>query len=49
MDLANYLELWLAHVRERVRGTIYEGYESLLRCHVSAAMLALPLTKIDPF
>lgn len=48
-SLREFLELWLAHIRERVRATTYEGYESLLRCHVSDSLLACRLEGVDPF
>jgi Phage integrase, N-terminal SAM-like domain len=33
LDVASYLQQWLAHARGRVRAVTYEGYEVLLRRH----------------
>lgn len=46
--VAEFLNIWLAHVRERVRATTYEGYESLLRCHVPHELGPQPLTDVSP-
>jgi Phage integrase, N-terminal SAM-like domain len=46
--VAEFLDIWLAHVRERVRATTCEGYESLLRCHVPHELGAQPLTDVSP-
>ena len=48
ITVASYLELWLAHVHERVRATTYEGYECLLRCHVPGELEAMPLSELTP-
>jgi integrase len=48
MSLGEFLELWLVHVRERVRTTTYEGYECLLRCHISSELRELPLAELTP-
>lgn len=46
--LGEFLDLWLAHVRERVRSTTYEGYECLLRCHIPDKLRALRLGELRP-
>ena len=38
ITVASYLERWLAHSRTRVRPSTYEGYESLIRCHITPAL-----------
>ena len=48
ISLDEYLELWLGHVRERVRATTFEGYECLLRCHVPSDLRELPLAAVTP-
>jgi integrase len=48
LSLGEFLELWLGHVRERVRATTFEGYECLLRCHVPADLRALQLAELTP-
>ena len=48
MSLGEFLELWLAHMRERVRATTYEGYDCLLRCHVPPDLRKLSLTALTP-
>lgn len=48
MSVWEFLELWLAHVRQRVRGTTYEGYECLLRCHLPSELRGQPLTDLSP-
>jgi integrase len=48
MSVGEFLELWLAHVRERVRATTYEGYECLLRCHIPTELRASPLAELRP-
>jgi integrase len=48
MSVGEFLELWLAHMRERVRATTYEGYECLLRWHVPAELRASPLAELRP-
>jgi integrase len=47
-SVIEFFELWLAHVRERVRATTYEGYECLLRCHLPPELGALPLPELTP-
>ena len=46
--MGEFLHLWLAHIRERVRATTYEGYECLLRCHVPEELRALRLDALTP-
>ncbi len=48
MSVSEFLEMWLEHVRERVRATTYKGYECLLRCHVPPGVRALALTDLRP-
>jgi len=48
MSIGEFLELWLAHMRERVRATTYEGYECLLRCHVPSELRVLQLVELTP-
>jgi integrase len=48
MTVSSYLELWLTHIRERVRATTYEGYECLLRCHLPDELLAHGLGDLTP-
>jgi integrase len=48
MSVSEFLDLWLGHVRERVRATTYEGYECLLRCHVPTELRARPLAELRP-
>ena len=38
LKVGEFLDLWLAHIRERARAATYEGYECLLRCHVPAEL-----------
>ncbi len=48
MSIGEFLELWLAHMRERVRATTYEGHECLLRCHVPSELRVLQLVELTP-
>jgi integrase len=48
ITLADYLARWLAHIRTRVRPATYDGYESLVRCHINPALGHLPLRDLHP-
>jgi integrase len=48
ITVADYLARWLAHVRTRVRPATYDGYESLVRCHINPALGQLPLAELHP-
>jgi len=48
ITVAGYLHRWLAHVRTRVRPGTYEGYESLVRCHISPALGHHRLSDLHP-
>ena len=48
LDVAGYLQQWLAHARGRVRAVTYEGYEVLLRRHALPRLGHLQLQELDP-
>jgi integrase len=48
LDVANYLQRWLAHARGRVRAVTYEGYEVLLRRHALPRLGQLQLQELSP-
>lgn len=48
LGLGVYLADWLAHVRTRVRPTTYEGYEVLVRLHISPFLGQLFLADVRP-
>jgi integrase len=48
LTVADYLSRWLAHARTRVRPATYDGYESLVRCHVNPFLGSLPLAELHP-
>ena len=48
LDVAAYLQRWLAHARGRVRAVTYEGYEVLLRRHALPRLGQLRLEELDP-
>lgn len=43
MDVGEYLDAWLAHVRGRVRVSTYHAYESVIRIHAKPAFGDQPL------
>src|SRR6266480_5993250 len=48
LDVAAYLQQWLAHARGRVRAVTYEGYEVLLRRHALPRLGHLQLQELSP-
>src|SRR5207244_6107989 len=48
LDVAGYLQQWLAHARGRVRAVTYEGYEVLLRRHALPRLGQLQLEELSP-
>jgi len=48
ITVAAYLERWLAHARTRVRPATYDGYESLIRCHISPTLGYHRLADLHP-
>jgi integrase len=48
ISVAEYLSHWLTHVRTRVRPATYEGYESLVRCHITPVLGHHRLTDLHP-
>jgi integrase len=48
LTVGSYLGIWLAHIRGRVRGTTYEGYEALVRLHALPRLGELPLAELHP-
>jgi integrase len=48
LDVAGYLQQWLAHARGRVRAVTYEGYEVLLRRHALPRLGHLQLQELSP-
>jgi integrase len=48
LDVAGYLQRWLAHTRGRVRAVTYEGYEVLLRRHALPRLGQLQLQELSP-
>jgi integrase len=48
LDVAKYLQQWLAHARGRVRAVTYEGYEALLRRHALPRIGHLELRELRP-
>ena len=48
LDVAGYLQQWLAHARGRVRAVTYEGYEVLLRRHALPRLGLLQLQELSP-
>jgi integrase len=48
LDVARYLQQWLAHARGRVRAVTYEGYEVLLRRHALPRLGHLQLRELSP-
>src|SRR5712692_700649 len=48
LTVGAYLEIWLAHIKGRVRGTTYEAYESLVRLHALPSLGEIPLDHLHP-
>ena len=48
LDVAGYLQRWLAHARGRVRAVTYEGYEVLLGRHALPRLGHLRLRELSP-
>jgi integrase len=48
ITVAEYLNRWLAHAQTRVRPGTYEGYESLIRCHISPVIGHQRLADLHP-
>src|SRR5712691_5674094 len=48
LTVGAYLEIWLAHIKGRVRGTTYEAYESLVRLHALPSLGEIPLDRLHP-
>ena len=48
ITVAGYLERWLPHIRTRVRPVSYDGYESVVRCHINPALGHLRLAELHP-
>ena len=48
LTVANFLDKWLESVKPNVRTRTYEGYESIVRVHVSPSLGTVPLDKLRP-
>jgi integrase len=48
ITVGEYLARWLAHVRTRVRPATYDGYESLVRCHINPTLGHHRLAELHP-
>jgi integrase len=48
MPFTTYLGHWLSHIRARVRLSTYEGYRTLLQCHVIPALGEIELGRLHP-
>jgi len=48
LSVGDYLGTWLGHVRGRVRGTTYDGYEALVRRHAVPGLGSIPLRSLNP-
>src|SRR5947208_2373621 len=48
LSVGRYLDQWLTHVRGRVRGTTYRGYESLVRLYAVPHIGEVGLSALHP-
>jgi integrase len=48
LTVGDYLGTWLGHVKGRVRGTTYDGYEALVRRHAVPGLGSIPLRSLHP-
>jgi hypothetical protein len=48
LTVGEFLRGWLVHVRERVRASTHDGYESLVRCHALPGLGTVALVELGP-